>query len=168
MVESGFLGIGSNVGEREAAVLRALRILDTAEGLSVVNYSALYETEPEGGSNQPYFINGVAEVKSLLYPRDLLLRIKMVEVEMGRRGVHNSPREIDIDLISLGNTILSDSELTIPHPRYRERPFVLIPLREISPAFVCPEKGIAIDELINSMPSGGSIVEVSSRSLVFK
>jgi 2-amino-4-hydroxy-6-hydroxymethyldihydropteridine diphosphokinase len=85
---------------------------------------------------------------------------------MGRTGGHQQSREIDIDLVAYGGELLASDRLRLPHPRFHERAFVLIPLREIAPGFVCPRTGRTVDELIGRLPGPGGLVRVSARSLV--
>ncbi len=162
----GYLSIGSNLGEREFAVLRAARLLGGIQGIEVHAMSSLYETEPVGCPGQPSFINMVVEVHSLLSSLDLLKRLKELEAAMGRRGAHNAPREVDIDIITMGEEIVAGDELVLPHPRYHERGFVLVPLREIEPGFVCPRSGRSLDTMISALAPQGRIERVSSREFI--
>jgi 2-amino-4-hydroxy-6-hydroxymethyldihydropteridine diphosphokinase len=97
---------------------------------------------------------------------DLLKRLKAMEKAAGRTGDHNEPRELDIDIVAYGGSIVRRDELTVPHPRYRDRAFVLIPLREIAPYFVCPATGRSIDELISSLSGEQAVSRASSRKTV--
>jgi len=157
--------MGSNLGRREGAVLEALRRIDGGEGVVVVRCSGLYETDPVGMGIAPPFINAVTQVRTLLSPLDLLNRLKTIEKAMGRRGGHNESREIDIDLVACGPGIVATRELTLPHPRYHERAFVLRPLCEIAPGFVCPRTGRSIDELIERLEPAEVVSRVSGRGL---
>ncbi|NIM19564.1 MAG: 2-amino-4-hydroxy-6-hydroxymethyldihydropteridine diphosphokinase [Candidatus Latescibacteria bacterium] len=159
----GYLSVGSNVGDREAAVLAAVRFIEKKEGLTVRRCSSLFETAPVEGVPGGYFINSVLEVQSLLCPTDLLLRLKAVEEEMGRTSGHNEAREIDIDIVTLGGWIVRTELLTLPHPRYAERAFVLVPLREIAPEFRCPKTGRPVAEMIEDLPPGQFVSLASTR-----
>jgi 2-amino-4-hydroxy-6-hydroxymethyldihydropteridine diphosphokinase len=165
-VEKGYLSIGANMGDREASVLRAVRLIDDQRTIYVVKSSSLYQTSPVACPPQPFFINMVIEVITLLSPMDLLKRIKAIEGEMGRVGAQNEPRKIDIDIVTLGQWIIKSADLSIPHPRYSARRFVLIPLREIAPDFRCPLRGKGLDELINDLSGQGEVELVSSRKLI--
>jgi len=165
-VETGYLSIGSNVGRREWAVLEAVNRLDSESRLTVSRLSSLYETEPFACPPQPSFINAVAEVRSLLDPFDLLKRIKAIEEAMGREGGHNEPREIDIDIVSIGSRVLATPELTLPHPRYAQRAFVLVPLAEVAPAFRCPLSGRSVRDMLEGVVTKG-VEKVSTRTFVF-
>jgi 2-amino-4-hydroxy-6-hydroxymethyldihydropteridine diphosphokinase len=161
----GYLGLGSNLGNRELLILEALREIE-ASGIGVTACSSLYETEPAEGVGGGKFVNAVAEVRTLLCPEDLLIRLKTIEKSMGRTGSHNRPREIDIDILSLGNTVVDTAELTIPHPRLGGRAFVLLPLREIAPAFLCPLTGRSVDEMIESLGSNLAVSRISGRHVI--
>lgn len=154
------------MGRREAAVLAVPRLLEEYGAGRRAAISSLYETAPVGGASMPFFINAVVEFEPLLIPGDLLKRLKEMEKAAGRTGSGVDPRPLDIDIVAWGGMIVRDGALTIPHPRYRERAFVLIPLGEISPFFVCPETGRSIDELISSLPAGQDVRRVSSRGAV--
>jgi 2-amino-4-hydroxy-6-hydroxymethyldihydropteridine diphosphokinase len=163
---ASYVSLGSNLGNREANVFRALRLLQTEGAATVCACSGLYETEPVGVTDGGYFINAVAEVRPLLCPADLLNRLKIIETKMGRTSGHNRPRTIDIDIVSLGATILKTTDLTLPHPRYADRAFVLLPLREIVPDYVCPLSGRSIDDLIDTLDADHGVVRVSGRDII--
>lgn len=134
-----YLGFGSNVGDREANIRQALEGLQ-ADDLRLLRVSGLYETEPIGLREQAWFLNQVAEFETELLPLELLHRIHEIESGLGRkREVRNGPRTIDIDVLLLGDVVMRTAELTIPHPRYRERRFVLEPLLELNSALKDPE-----------------------------
>jgi 2-amino-4-hydroxy-6-hydroxymethyldihydropteridine diphosphokinase len=129
--------------------------------------SSLYETEPVGCGLTGRFINAVVEFEPLLCPTDLLKRLQTIEKRMGRRGGHDEPRELDIDIVTLGDAVIETAGLTVPHPRFRDRAFVLIPLGEIAPRFRCPLTGRDIGELIASLPGEQGIEKISRRKAVF-
>lgn len=161
-----FLGIGANLGPRERSVLAALRLIEDQGVAVVLRTSSLYETDAVGMGDAPPFVNAVTQVRPLLSPSDMLIRLKAIETGMGRRGGHNDSREIDIDLIACGPTVVTTPELELPHPRYHERAFVLIPLREIAPAFACPRTGERVDEMIGRLTARTGVVRISARSLI--
>jgi 2-amino-4-hydroxy-6-hydroxymethyldihydropteridine diphosphokinase len=128
-----YLGLGSNVGDREEMLRSALDSLN-APDLKLLRKSSLYETEPIGFREQGWFLNIVAEFETLLFPKQLLHRMQKVELALGRRRtMKNGPRTIDIDILLYGNVAMKTEELEIPHPRYRERRFTLAPMAELSP-----------------------------------
>ncbi len=134
-----YLALGSNIGDRESNLRHALDELNSPD-LRLLRASGLYETEPMGLREQPWFLNQVAEFETELFPLQLLQRICRIERKLGRkRTVLNGPRTIDIDILLYGKAIVKTEELVIPHPRYRERRFVLEPLAELNPSLRDPE-----------------------------
>ncbi|MCL6522927.1 MAG: 2-amino-4-hydroxy-6-hydroxymethyldihydropteridine diphosphokinase, partial [Firmicutes bacterium] len=128
-----FLGLGANLGEREAQLRAALDLLD-GDGIRLEAVAGLWETEPVGVREQPWFLNTVAAVATALEPEALLGRALAVEAALGRvRGVRWGPRRIDVDLLWLEGVARAGRELTLPHPRLGERSFVLEPLAELAP-----------------------------------
>lgn len=128
-----YLGLGSNVGNREEMLQTAIDRLHSRE-LRIERVSSVYETEPQGRRNQRWFLNLVAEARTDLFPRQLLGRIAKIEQQLGRRRMlANGPRTIDIDILFFGGFVVETPELTIPHPRLAERRFVLAPLVELAP-----------------------------------
>jgi 2-amino-4-hydroxy-6-hydroxymethyldihydropteridine diphosphokinase len=133
-----YLGLGSNLGEREKMIETALGKIERTD-LHLLRVSSLYETEPVGLREQRWFLNMVAEYETTLFPLQLLQRLNRIERELGRiRTVSNGPRTIDIDILLYGNTVMKTEKLEIPHPRYRERRFTLAPLAELSPSLRDP------------------------------
>jgi 2-amino-4-hydroxy-6-hydroxymethyldihydropteridine diphosphokinase len=161
-----YIGLGSNLGRREACVLAALRRLESAGAAHIHALSSLYESDPDGIPGAPRFINAVAEVAPLLPAVDLLERLKSIEADMGRTGGHQQSREIDLDLISYGAETAVTEVLTLPHPRFHTRAYVLIPLREIAPAFVCPRSGAPIADLIAHLGDDARVERISGRAIM--
>jgi len=129
-----FIGLGSNLGERQANLNDAVRRLGEIEGVRVAAVSSFHETEPVGGPPQPTFLNAAAELDTDLAPEDLLRRMLAVESDMGRvRDVRWGPRVIDLDLLLYEDLVMDTPDLQIPHPRMQERRFVMVPLAEIAP-----------------------------------
>jgi 2-amino-4-hydroxy-6-hydroxymethyldihydropteridine diphosphokinase len=146
-----YLGLGSNVGDREALLGSALDKLQSPP-LRLLRVSSLYETEPMGLRDQAWFLNLAAEFACDLFPRQLLQRCQRVERELGRtRTVANGPRTMDIDILLFGNSVIKMTDLEIPHPRFRERRFVLAPLAELNPSLRDPITGQSIAELLNCL-----------------
>ncbi|MDR1069621.1 MAG: 2-amino-4-hydroxy-6-hydroxymethyldihydropteridine diphosphokinase [Gracilibacteraceae bacterium] len=137
---TGYLSLGSNVEPREDHLRRALAELDRSAGLRLLRVSSFYVTEPWGGVPQADFYNLAAAVATTLAPRELLAVCQRAEDRLGRRrdGPRWGPREIDIDILLLGDIVWHDESLTIPHPFLTERAFVLTPLREIAPDLRLP------------------------------
>ena len=150
-----FVGLGSNLGDREGTILRALARLQDEPGLSVVRVSTLRETEPVGYLEQPQFLNGVVELATQLAARDLLTRLLAIERELGRtrgEGPPLGPRTIDLDLLLYGDKVIAQAGLQIPHPRMHERRFVLEPLAELAPGVVVPGHG-SVETLLAELES---------------
>ena len=127
-----YLGVGSNLGNREKNINTAVRKLQATKGIEVTKVSSLIETEPEGGPPQNRFLNGAIEIRTKLSPYELLKLLKRIEKELGRTPtVKKGPRTIDLDILTFGNEKLDSPHLKIPHPRMRKREFVMKPLREL-------------------------------------
>jgi 2-amino-4-hydroxy-6-hydroxymethyldihydropteridine diphosphokinase len=143
-----YLGLGSNLGDREAMLQSALDALSGA-GVTVTRTSSVYETEPRDLRDQPWFLNLVAECRTECFPVQLLQRIQKIESSLGRkRVVAKGPRTIDIDILLYGNSVVRTATLEVPHPRFRERRFVLAPLVELAPTLRDPVTGRKITELL--------------------
>ena len=143
---TAYLGLGSNLGNREENIGHALAMLAGEVSLEAV--SSIYETEPVGYREQPLFLNLVCRLVTALCPGELLELAKEIEVGMGRvASFVNAPRPIDIDILVYGNVIMETQELTIPHPRLKDRAFVLVPLAEIAPDLVIPGLDITVAQL---------------------
>jgi 2-amino-4-hydroxy-6-hydroxymethyldihydropteridine diphosphokinase len=136
----GYLGLGSNEGDRRAA-LRTARELIGAQGVTVLAASSVYETAPQGEvTDQPDFLNACLEIDTELEPEELLDRCKRVERELGREpcGPRHGPRPIDVDVLLLGHLECRSERMTVPHPEVRSRRFVLEPLLELDPELALP------------------------------
>ena len=133
-----YLGLGRNRGERRENLFQCHAALNRV-GARVIKYSSVYETQPVGDMDQPWYLNQVVEIDSELEPDKLLNTIKQIEREMGRNPLQSGkPRPMDIDILLAEDRIVHSSELQIPHPRLHERNFVLIPLKEIAPDIMHP------------------------------
>jgi 2-amino-4-hydroxy-6-hydroxymethyldihydropteridine diphosphokinase len=162
-----YLGLGANLGDREANIRRALELL-AGKGVGVRVVSALVETEPVGGpSGQPKFINGATLVETDLSPRELLIACGEVEQALGRDRSQGrwAARTIDIDILVYGQRVIDAPDLTVPHPRMAERGFVLEPLAEIAPGLAVPGTGRTVAELWAAFNSRGAAPAVRHRRL---
>ena len=145
-----YLGLGSNMGNRQDNLDRALDLL--SQRLRIGEVSSIYDTEPIGNVNQPRFLNLVCQVYTRLTPGDLLILAKGIELKMGRvQGKSHAPRPIDIDILFYGDLVVETPELVIPHPGLTERAFVLVPLVEVAPDLVHPVSGKTVKELKEAM-----------------
>ena len=144
-----YLGLGSNMGDRQENLGRALDFL--SRRLQVGKVSSVYDTEPVGNVNQPRFLNLVCQIYTSLTPVALLALAKGIESKLGRTGKSNAPRPIDIDILFYGERVIKTPELVIPHPRLAERGFVLIPLAEIAPDLRHPVSSKTIKELLGGL-----------------
>jgi 2-amino-4-hydroxy-6-hydroxymethyldihydropteridine diphosphokinase len=133
-----YLGVGSNIGKREENCLRAIELMEE-NGLKITKKSGMYETKPWGVKDQPAFINMAVEAETDASPHELLLLLKRIEREAGRRpGKRWGPRVLDIDILLYENLIMNENDLSIPHPLMHKRAFVLEPLSEIAPGRIHP------------------------------
>jgi 2-amino-4-hydroxy-6-hydroxymethyldihydropteridine diphosphokinase len=133
-VNTAYLGLGSNLGDRRQHLAEAVRRLHAVPALQVGKVSSVYESSPVGVTAQPDFLNLVVQVTTKHAPQELLAECLRLETDLGReRRERWGPRTIDIDLLLYGDTRINDESLTVPHPRMRERSFVLAPLAEIAP-----------------------------------
>ena len=150
MATRAYVGLGANLGEREATIRRAVELLAETPGVAVVAVSTLRETDPVGYADQPRFLNGVAALETTLAPRALLECLLAVERELGRvrgEGPRFGPRTIDLDLLLHGDEVVAEPGLVVPHPRLAERQFVLEPLHELDPRLALPD-GRRVSELL--------------------
>ncbi len=152
------ISLGSNLGDRQGLIhsaLNALRGLPDSGGWKV---SSLYETAPVGKTDQPSFLNAVVGMRTGLTAKDLWKHLQRIERELGRvRRERWGPRTIDLDLILYGNRVIQEKDLVVPHPRYRERAFVLIPLLEIAPELTDPESGKRVQRFLEERCGGQEV-----------
>ena len=143
-----YVGLGSNLGNREKNLDNAVVKISECEEISLVNRSGYYETKPVGGPQQPDYFNCVLELGTEVDPFGLLKFFKRIEYEFGRRtGVRWGPRVIDIDILLYGDVVMNHNDLKIPHESMHERVFVLEPLNEIAPKLIHPVFKKSIFEL---------------------
>jgi 2-amino-4-hydroxy-6-hydroxymethyldihydropteridine diphosphokinase len=144
-----FLGLGTNLGDREQNLRAALERLRQIVEVEVI--SRIYESEPVGYLEQPDFWNLVLRIRTNLEPAELFRRVKQIERDLGRTDAfRNAPRLIDIDILAFDQLVLHDDQLDIPHARLHERSFVLLPLAEIAPEFRHPETNATVNEMISA------------------
>jgi len=138
-----YLALGSNLGDRADSLQRAVDALAATPGISVVAVSRVYETDPVGGPNQGRYFNAVVGIDTVLSPQALLGVGQRLEADAGRvRDEHWGPRTLDVDVLLVGDAVVSEPDLVVPHPRMWTRGFVLAPLRDVAPDVVAaPAEG---------------------------
>jgi 2-amino-4-hydroxy-6-hydroxymethyldihydropteridine diphosphokinase len=163
VLRTGYLGLGSNEGDRVASLRAAVRDL-AAHGVEVDATSSVYETEPVGEiTEQPDFLNVAVRVRTELDPESLLDVCKAIEVEHGRMfaAPRHGPRPLDIDLLLLGDVELRTDRLTLPHPEVTSRRFVLAPLLELDPELALPD-GTRLADALAGLGSGQRVERIGS------
>jgi len=139
-----YIGLGANLGKRDATIAEALRLLDEDDRTSVLGSTVPIETEPVGYEDQPRFLNAAAKLATTRSPRELLELLLSIERALGRvrgEGPRYGPRTIDLDLLVYGDETIDEPALVVPHPRLHERRFALEPLAELDPELVIPGRG---------------------------
>jgi len=163
-VTPGYLGLGSNVGDRRAHLLEAVSALPE-HGVSVLASSSVYETEPVGlVLDQRDFYNACLRVESAHDPLELLAACKAVERSLGREpgGVRHGPRPIDVDVLLIDGVRLESERLTLPHPEVTSRRFVLVPLLELDPDLTLPD-GARLDAALAALAPGQDVRRAGDR-----
>lgn len=156
------MGIGSNMGDRLSNLRGCVSELETAEGVSVVAVSSIYNSRAVGYTDQPDFLNGVVEVETEIAPGEFLNLLHEIEDRYGRkREVHWGPRTLDADILIYGELEINEPDLKIPHPLLTERRFVLEPLLELAPDIVLPD-GTPLAKKLEGL-SGEQVVQIQGR-----
>lgn len=156
-MEKVYIAIGSNKGKREKNIIKALKRME--EAITIKKISSFFITPPEEGAKGGFFINGVIEGKTALPPLKLFLFLQEIEKDIGRPFPHKKgdEREIDLDIILYGDRVIKNSKISIPHPRYRKRYFVIFPLYEIAPDIKDPETEESVSDIYRRLiKNGGS------------
>ncbi len=160
-MESVYIGMGSNIGNKIENCKKAISLMGRLEGSSVKAQSPFYRTEPVGVEGQDNFINGVICVDTALSPGFLLKRLLKIETDMGRvRRKKWDARVIDLDILLFGRRVIEDSDLIVPHPLMHLRRFVLMPLLKIAPDLVHPVLGKSIRRLAEGLIEDGQAVNL--------
>ena len=158
-----YLGVGSNLGDKQENIRKALELLQ--EQCEVRAVSSLYNTEPVGFADQDWFLNGVGKIETELAPADLRSFLRSIEERLGKKSIRkNGPRTIDLDILFYGTRTINEVGLTIPHPRLHERLFVLAPLEEICPDFVHPLLNRSVRELKSGLKDEHQVEKLSEDS----
>ena len=157
-----YVGLGSNLGDREAMLRLAIEQLAALPSTALIKVSSFYETQPVGVTGQPWFLNAVAQLDTDLAPGQLMWNLQRVERALGRvRQERWGPRTIDLDLLLAGNEVIDEPGLKVPHPELLQRAFVLVPLVEIDPLLVHPVTG---ETLLKQLARLGSVQTVHRAS----
>lgn len=152
-----FLALGSNLGDRQAYLQAGINEFPS-RGIKLIQCSSVYATEPVGKNAQPWFLNTVVEVTTKLQPEELLgVCLEIEKTHFRIRRETNGPRTLDIDIILFGDLVVGNSTITIPHPRYAGRRFVLEPLAEIAAEVIDPQRGQPISEIITQLTDSASV-----------
>lgn len=160
MNEIAYLSLGSNVGNREENLRRAVRRLETIGRIASV--SAFYETEPVEFTDQPWFLNCAVAIEVDKTPMQFLCELLRIEQEMGRERIQKKgPRTIDMDILLYDEIIVNTADLTIPHPAMHQRRFVLEPLAEIAPEARHPALNKTVQDLLENLPVGQQVRKMS-------
>lgn len=159
------VGLGSNLGERDALLAAAIEALRQTGGVRVIAVSSVYETEPVGPGPQGLYLNAAVRLRTARSPRELLERLLEIETAAGRKriGVRNEARVLDLDLLLFGDRVVDEDDLQVPHPRLHERPFVLEPLREVASGWVHPLLGETVAALAEKVRDPGAVRRLDPR-----
>lgn len=145
-----YISLGSNMGDKVAALKQAIELLRAHEGIQVIRVSSIYDTDPVGYEEQDVFMNIIAEVETALTGEELLTVCQSIEEELKRvRVVRWGPRTMDLDIILYDDQVIDSPTLTVPHPRMHERAFVLVPLVELNEQLVHPVYQKTVEQLLS-------------------
>ncbi len=163
---TAYVALGANEGDRLANLERAVRRL--REITTVDAISPIYETEPVGYTDQPWFLNAAARVVTLLLPIELLRELQSIEATLGKATPFaNGPRTLDLDLLLYDDLVRSSTDLVVPHPRMHQRRFVLAPLADIAPDLVHPTLRKTVGELLAALPDEPEVGKWGAASALF-
>ncbi|WP_269448753.1 2-amino-4-hydroxy-6-hydroxymethyldihydropteridine diphosphokinase [Metabacillus kandeliae] len=151
-MNTAYVGLGSNMGDREEYLNRAIHFLGTHPAISVENISSLYETDPVGFKDQGPFLNMAAQLSTTLKAEELLEACREIEQKLGRkRDIRWGPRTLDLDILLYNHENIETEQLIVPHPRMMERAFVLIPLQELNPKLTIPNQSEPVSVIIDQL-----------------
>ena len=153
-----FVGLGSNMDDPASQCLKAFDSISAIMGVKLLRRSSLYRTEPVGFPDQDWFINAVAEIRTVLSAHELLRALQSIEKDMGRiTDIKWGPRIIDLDILLYGQDIIHEEYLIIPHPELHKRRFVLVPLCEIASYVIHPAFGVSMRGLMDRLEDGKNV-----------
>jgi 2-amino-4-hydroxy-6-hydroxymethyldihydropteridine diphosphokinase len=153
-LSTAYICAGSNIGDRVGYLQQANMLLKDTPGITVLEISSIYETEPVGYKDQEWFANAVIKIETDLEPHDLLAECMRIEKQLGRdRSTEErwGPRTLDLDILFYDDRIIAEEDLRIPHPRMHERAYALVPMLELDPDFVHPILGKTVVDLHNEL-----------------
>lgn len=153
-MSTAYICAGSNIGDRVGYLQQANMLLKDTPGITVLEISSIYETEPVGYKDQEWFANAVIKIETDLEPHDLLAECMRIEKQLGRdRSTEErwGPRTLDLDILFYDDRIIAEEDLRIPHPRMHERAYALVPMLELDPDFVHPILGKTVVDLHNEL-----------------
>jgi len=157
------LSLGSNIGDKKSYLKQAISLISRKGLLSNIISSSFYETEPVGFLKQDWFMNMVISGECIISPLELFDELKSIELDIGRINREKwHEREIDIDIIIFGNKVINSEILTIPHQRFQERKFVLLPLSEIEPDLINPVNKIKVSDLLECCSDTSTVRKINS------
>ena len=159
MSELVYLGLGSNISDRETNIFTAIAALDVRDEITVKRTASIYETDPLYETEQPSFLNTVVEIQTELEPESMLQVCQGIELMLGRPRDHdkNEPRVIDLDILAYKTKSVDLGYLKIPHPELFSRKFVLVPWSEIAPEFMVQDLGRSVSELLTLCPDTSNV-----------
>lgn len=161
VIHTAYISLGSNIGDRELNLLRAVAEIGKLSGSKITALSGFYETAPVGPPQDTYF-NAAVRLETDLEPAELLTELLRIETDVfeRKRDVHWGPRRIDLDILLFDDLTIDSPELTIPHPRLHERRFALAPLKEIAPGIMHPRLRKTVTQLLRSAPDTGTVKKI--------
>ena len=160
MGHTAYIGVGTNLGDRQENLRKAMAKLAELPGTRVTSQSSIYETEPHGRARN-WFLNCVVGIDTELEAKDLLKALQKIERDMGRKKTTSKTsvsRVIDLDILLVGSQVISSRTLKVPHPELANRRFVLLPLSELAPALIHPVLGVTMVELLRRLHDDGQMV----------
>ena len=157
-----YIALGANLGDRLATLRDAVKLLAETPAIELLAASSAWDTAPVGPPDQPRYLNAAVAVRTTLGPRALLETLLEIERRFGRvrSGSQWTARTLDLDIIIFGNSTVAEPDLVLPHPRFRERAFVLLPLAEIAPEARDPVTGESVESLLRACPGRSDAVKV--------